>query len=273
MAANRNAKSHTKKGPTAKKGPTKTKTPLVDQRFQLSEATTTRLTLSPFELTPTNRLVSIRGGTAVTSPGGATTLYASGPPNMHVTISLQRLPSGHAHSGGPTGSVEPSSFTLPPQWPELVPIVFRAPDACGKIRLTADGGTQIARCFIDVVVGGLTPLIASTGIALSGSKPSHPSNHWGTPALVAGLQELGRRFFAQFQKNIWVNDISLPVGGLFDFQNTWTPPHRTHRDGRDADVNWSSMSADERQFFSMNAEALGFRVEIHPNPPHWHLHM
>lgn len=34
-----------------------------------------------------------------------------------------------------------------------------------------------------------------------------------------------------------VNDISLPTGGLFDFNSTWKAPHQTHRTGKDVDIN------------------------------------
>jgi hypothetical protein len=34
-----------------------------------------------------------------------------------------------------------------------------------------------------------------------------------------------------------LNDMTLPLGGLFDIRHDWAPPHRSHRDGTDADVN------------------------------------
>ena len=33
----------------------------------------------------------------------------------------------------------------------------------------------------------------------------------------------------------------------------------------------SSMNTAERDFFKLTAEGLGFTVELHPNPNHWHL--
>jgi len=36
---------------------------------------------------------------------------------------------------------------------------------------------------------------------------------------------------------IYINDMSLPYGGLFDIQGNWRPPHDTHRTGRNADIS------------------------------------
>jgi len=38
------------------------------------------------------------------------------------------------------------------------------------------------------------------------------------------------------QDTLFINDISLPYGGLFDHQATWNVPHATHRIGLDVDV-------------------------------------
>ncbi len=38
-----------------------------------------------------------------------------------------------------------------------------------------------------------------------------------------------------------LNDMTLPLGGLFDVEANWKPPHSSHRDGTDADVNRDSI--------------------------------
>ena len=40
------------------------------------------------------------------------------------------------------------------------------------------------------------------------------------------------------------NDISLPLGGLFDINGGWTRPHGSHRRGRDADLNKTPDNAE-----------------------------
>lgn len=230
------------------------------------------LTSTSYEITDRNNLV-VPFETANVGPNGTVTWYTNGPPGLQVTISLYREANsgGHSHGGGPIGTIQPASFTLGPNYPQNVASIFRAPDACGLIRHVVAGGGQQITNYNNVLLSGLITLGASTGVTLTGSTATHPSNHWATPQVVAGVQELGRKFYEKFQKNIFVNDSSLPTGGLFDHQATWSPPHQTHRDGRAVDINWSSMTAVERDFFKLTAEALGFTVELHPNPNHWHL--
>lgn len=46
-----------------------------------------------------------------------------------------------------------------------------------------------------------------------------------------------RRMSGERDYLISFNDMSLPAGGLFDIAGEWTHPHRSHRKGRDADLN------------------------------------
>ena len=41
------------------------------------------------------------------------------------------------------------------------------------------------------------------------------------------------------------NDVSLPLGGLFDIHGNWSPPHSTHREGLDVDLNRTPGNAPE----------------------------
>lgn len=243
-----------------------------DSLFEVTAATESVLGVSSYPIDKNNNLRA-SSETQVTGPEGAITWYVNGPPGLAVTVRVSREPNsgGHSHSGGPTGTASPSSFTLG-SFPQNVRVTFRAPQACGLIRHVTSGGGQSVTDYNRVLVNGLVPMTATTGISLVGQTGTHPSNHWGTQAMVSGLQNLGRQFYQKFNRNIFVNDISLQTGGLFDHRATWSPPHKTHRFGRDVDINWSSMSEEQRAFFEATAESLGFRVEIHPNPTHYHLH-
>jgi murein endopeptidase len=35
---------------------------------------------------------------------------------------------------------------------------------------------------------------------------------------------------------LFINDMSLPYGGLFDVNGDWKTPHKTHRIGKSADI-------------------------------------
>ena len=243
--------------------------------FKLVAATPALLTTTPYKIDAKNKLVapSITGNC---EPGGTITWYTNGPQGAQVKIRLARLSGsgGHNHDGGgPTGTISPSSFTLRDPYPQNVRSIFRAPEACGTIRqkVAVGGGPSIIG-YNDVLISGLTALPASTGLTLTGKTTRHPSNHWGTPDLVQALRALGRAYYLEFQTNLFINDMSLQTGGLFDIQGAWAPPHQTHRTGRDVDINRSSMTSAQRTFFTTTAESLEFRVELHPpNPPHWHL--
>ena len=43
--------------------------------------------------------------------------------------------------------------------------------------------------------------------------------------------------YNQYGENIFVNDISLKDGGVFDLNQNWSPPdHSLHREGRNVDI-------------------------------------
>jgi hypothetical protein len=187
---------------------------------------------------------------------------------------------GHMHSSGSTdpraaGTITPTAVVLDGPWPQNIVQTYQAGAMCGHVHehSTASNGKPIDGGEQDYIISvdGLVSLAASPGVVLVGSTAQHPSNHWGIPTLCAKLVELGAAFQAQFNSPIYVNDMSLQTGGLFDIHADIAPPHQTHQDGHAADVSWSQMSDDQRTWFQPKAQSLGFRVEIHQNPTHWHL--
>jgi hypothetical protein len=209
-------------------------------------------------------------------PGGQVTWYYWGPPGARVTLSVQRLQNtgGHNHQGGPTGSISPSSFVLGPHYPQNQPVVFTAPVASGSVEQTgkfSTGNPSTVAGLNRVAVPGLMALTGGVGITLTGSSSTHPVNHCGLPALITRIQQLASQFHGKFGKNLFVNDMSLPDGGMYDFKNTWAPPHITHREGKTVDINSTSMSQAEKDFFRAAALSLGFAVTLETNPEHWHL--
>jgi hypothetical protein len=209
-------------------------------------------------------------------PGKQITWYTSGPPGNEVTISLERIENsgGHLHAGGPIGSANPSVFVLGPTYPQNVPVIYTAPDAAGTVNIIShfSNGTVLVN-FNNIAISGLVQVTASDGITLTGATPTHPQNHFGTPTLVSKIRQLAQSFRAKFGKDLFINDMSLPGGGLYDFHNDWTAPHKTHREGRTADINSTSMNQDERDFFRKTAQDLGFSVTLEKTPEHWHLYI
>ena len=96
---------------------------------------------------------------------------------------------------------------------------------------------------LDVKVQGLEILPARIAadnddyITVRGLRETHPEGHWGMRDILDALQEIAQEYRSLTGRQLSVNDISLPKGGLFDFYATYAPPHRTHRTGTDADIN------------------------------------
>lgn len=245
---------------------------LLGQDIVLVKVDTAALGCSPF---PVEAGVSVVAEpVADVVPGGQVTWYFNGPAGARVNINLSRLQNtgGHNHPGGPTGSVAPQSFVLGPRYPQNQPSVFTAPVAAGSVQMVSSfspGGTTTG--LNRVAVPGLITLTGGVGISLTGASATHPVNHGGMPILISKIQQLAAEYHSKFGKNLFINDMSLPDGGLYDFKNTWAPPHVTHREGRTVDINSTSMAQPEKDSFRVMALSLGFSVTLETNPEHWHL--
>jgi len=75
------------------------------------------------------------------------------------------------------------------------------------------------------------------------------------------------------QCKICTNDQSLPWGGLFDYEQTWAPPHDGHRDGTSADISATINQCDPAHVVNMQemeaaCEANGADTgQTAPHPP------
>jgi hypothetical protein len=72
-----------------------------------------------------------------------------------------------------------------------------------------------------------------------GPPDSEPdNNHWGHRDVLSSLVQIATtwRILYPNEAILMINDLSLPNGGLFDKDGNWSPPHSTHRNGRDIDV-------------------------------------
>ena len=69
-------------------------------------------------------------------------------------------------------------------------------------------------------------------------------------ALAARADSLSRlpdslRSRQRFPATLGVNDMSLELGGVFDIDRTWLPPHAEHRVGHNADIDVRRDSLDD----------------------------
>lgn len=113
---------------------------------------------------------------------------------------------------------------------------------------TPDG--TMAACTVIYHIGfqvqGLVPLPPSPAgeYTFSGQNASnlHTGNHYGTPKLVSAIAEVARNFKDLTGRSLGVNDMSLPWGGLYDYNSTGFSPHTYHRKGTSVDID--SVGAD-----------------------------
>jgi hypothetical protein len=189
------------------------------------------ITGNPIDLD--HKFTVVRGVTSL-SPESRARVYVSGPQGVVVNMGLKRLAgtAGHAHPGGPAGNATPSRVSLSTPYPQNVSVEFVAPIASGIIEMQAvvDGSAQnLSSHKFKVKVPNLHPLSSSNSLVLVGSTGAHPDNHYGTTSLNSKLRQLSVMFFNKFGIPIYVNDMSLEWGGLFDIAGHWSSPHLTHR--------------------------------------------
>jgi hypothetical protein len=106
-----------------------------------------------------------------------------------------------------------------------------------------------------------TPLLVTTGfvsmidpgpgipeLRYTGQTASHPSNHNASVELHLMLRDLGERYNLEAdpadQGSLGLNDMSLPIGGIFDIGAGWSSPHSRHRFGTDCDIDRRVQKAD-----------------------------
>lgn len=90
------------------------------------------------------------------------------------------------------------------------------------------------------------------------SKFSHPKANYARQSTKNQLKDIAKMYYETSGYYLSVNDISLPMGGLFDLNDHWwvadTPGngHVSHRIGSDADINQAPLIS-----FDANSEVYG----------------
>ncbi len=120
------------------------------------------------------------------------------------------------------------------------------------------------------------------------SETMHGNNNgYATPETSGALIEMSISYVDQLtQLGVAANNIppfrikalSLPQGGLFDYQTEWNTPHKLHRNGTDAEVGLANLPTRKlKQAAEAAFRQAGFRAPIQHERPgdadsnHWHL--
>ena len=120
-----------------------------------------------------------------------------------------------------------------------------------------------------MVFGGLGQLPPHPSLSPHTNDKTHPQNTNGTPNLIAALQALGDAYGKKFfgpGYTLWVNDMSLPNGGIF-----CSHPHG-HKWGNEVDISYNLMTQPERDWFEANALQFFKWFEKHDMGTGFHYH-
>ena len=121
---------------------------------------------------------------------------------------------------------------------------YRGPEAAGRTVVTVnwrdprDNETgSVSRTF-ENRHDGLVEITGGTGMFLTGQDTYHRAEdiHWVTSTTKSRIETLASLYYAEYNENLKVNDGSLRYGGLYDFEETWAPPHIEHREGKNMDI-------------------------------------
>ena len=218
-------------------------------------------------------------------------------PNCDVRLTLGAIPlsGGHDHDdpSRPTGTFTPAAGNTGPGG--ILPVQYTAAEVSGIIEATLTGADAQGRpvtpaiATIGVRTGGLQPLPrVGAGFRVNSSRFHDFNNLFTTPTVNTKLQQLPGKFLNELVLNQAVlpssvptlvyTSMSLPEGGLFDIDRTWSPPHCSHRFGRDVDLDIESSIPDGfRRELSKVILNSGFFFPVvaespaNPATKHWHL--
>jgi hypothetical protein len=219
---------------------------------------------------------------------------------------MQKIaPRAEAYSGGHLhdtnrdgGKVDPDHGVTGPITNPVLAVTYSAPEASGIIDLeltcSPQGGipvTAILSNFIGVEIDGLeSGASASSGILVIETQEDLHGNNNGNAwrGTIVALEEMAGKYFLMLTTKfgvpvdqvipIRISALSLPQGGIFDYQTEWSPPHHNHRFGLEADVRLSNQKTRrQRQSLKEAFIDAGFTARVkaespqNPHASHWHL--
>lgn len=181
---------------------------------------------------------------------------------------------GHNHTNSPplhtlgtfentrTGETEHGVLTTHTEDDGRIEIEYTAMPFGGMLDLTVESQTRDVKAedSLTVKVPALEELKPGPHFELVGAPDNysgtndpcrepptsqHYSNHWGVPDLNSAVRQIATDYESLHpDTKLRVNDMSLKWGGLFDFNNNWSPPHKSHRTGTNADIGFKAIGPD-----------------------------
>jgi hypothetical protein len=132
-------------------------------------------------------------------------------------------------------------------------IQFTVAEVSGSYQIIVkrdDHKSQSVTVPITVGVPSLQALSNGSTYKLTGAKTGlHVLNHTGTQVLETNVQTVAKMYFnnkGTSGQRLGINDMSLPVGGLFDISGAWQVPHKLHRTGNSVDIDHNTFKGGQR---------------------------
>lgn len=198
-------------------------------------------------------------------------------PNCQITLTSKAVSrsGGHDHTnaGRPLGNFSPKAGNT---GSDVFRSSYTSPEISGFIDITVSGkapGYNITPGVfrLRIELPGLQSLAQGTSYLLVGQTRTHASNHFGIPAFNAKLVQLAGLYAREFPGGkLGFNDMSLPLGGLFDWKATWKSPHKEHRLGTNVDLPLRYFPAAHRARVEQLARSMRIKV-FREDSVHWHL--
>ncbi|MBI4822855.1 MAG: putative metal-binding motif-containing protein [Nitrospirae bacterium] len=204
-------------------------------------------------------------------------------PSDGCTVKLSVEPvdnsGGHLHDGNrPTGGLSADSVTVTNIEP-VKHVKYTSGEVSGTEKIIAElvGGSK-EEFSIDVKVQGLAGLgggyyqLKPTPIGY-GHVDFYNVQSW-VKGLFDSIAELYHKRFPSAPLLV-VTDASLEWGGLYDYKNTWTSPHNTHRIGTDIDVRSKNIpiGINRNAFKRFVCRAAGFPYLEYLGQDNEHYHL
>jgi hypothetical protein len=166
-----------------------------------------------------------------------------------------------------------------PETGGLIYIEATATAAGSAAPLSATATIQVSEPRID------TRVLDSTTLFVDRDHTGGHDNRWTSAAMARMLTDAAQSFHDDTGLKFRINDLSLRLGGLFDYERDWRPPHTLHRNGSDADISIRNSNAPTVLLNRLGQKALenailgaGFGFPFSHEAPgapitHWHVHM
>jgi len=152
---------------------------------------------------------------------------------------------------------------------------------------SAGNSSGIFSLVINVGINGLA-LPTITGITIDTASNNHDDNNGrSSEALADALGTMQSSFLSRLSQSsctpseIFINAISLPEGGLFDYESgsEWNVPHVSHRFGRDADIRVLDLTRCQKRALVLAIKDAHLTTPVRGERPvdrdasHWHIRL